>query len=261
MSDKIDAQLQHCEDWITFERNGQISDYLITQLFKSKGGSRFVSERDNLLKVMEKFDILVKLGETCYIMPSMMPSVSFDEICKEIGVDNLTCEITSWLCLKFAFLPPAFFNHIYVWYIRKYTPMEMDNQKQSSSSLFRGLGVFDIDKSKCIKLLVIMSTDVTAVQIVSFSKEKKNLGSICNKIRTDLTKQIGSIKQRFQLQISYKLHFKCSKGKNFHETLPYENLKSLTEIKCKEHKMAHYSKELYLHWMTDVDKVRFGLIS
>ncbi|XP_063405712.1 uncharacterized protein LOC134689676 [Mytilus trossulus] len=248
-SDRILPSLQHCDDWKTFEQNGQISTYLITELFKSKGGSRFLSQRDNLLKVMEKFDILVKIGEACYIMPSMMPSVPFDMVCEKIGVKGLTCRRTSWLCLKFAFLPPAFFNHFYVWFIRRYKPMEVGNETKSMASLFRGIGVFDINKSKCEKLLITMSTDTIAIQLLSFSTEDKDLRNICSNIRADLIKQTEVIKDRYNLKISYALHFKCSKGDYHKDTLSFEYLKTVSEYSCKEHQMAHRSEEIYMAWM------------
>ncbi|VDI27951.1 Hypothetical predicted protein, partial [Mytilus galloprovincialis] len=259
-SDRILPSLQHCDDWKTFEQNGQISTYLITELFKSKGGSRFLSQRDNLLKVMEKFDILVKIGEACYIMPSMMPSVPFDTVCEKIGVKGPTCRRTSWLCLKFAFLPPAFFNHFYVWFIRRYKPMEVGNETKSLASLFRGIGVFDINKSKCEKLLITMSTDTIAIQLLSFSTEDKDLRKICSNIRVDLIKQTEVIKERYNLKISYALHFKCSKGDYHKDTLPFEYLKTVSEYSCTEHQMAHRSEEIYMAWMMNATAEKQTLV-
>ncbi|VDH97163.1 Hypothetical predicted protein [Mytilus galloprovincialis] len=262
VSDKIDPSLQHRDDWTQLNKNGQISQYLITELFKCKGGRRFVNQSDNLLKVMEKFDIVVntsKTGRKCYIMPSRMQSVSFDEVCQQIGVKEETCKRTSWLCLKFAFLPPAFFNHVYAWFIREYTPLELDNANQSSSSLFRGIGVFNIDLSTCSKLLVTMSADTIAIQLLSFSKEEKNFGSICSNIRVDLIKQIDVIKQRYDMKISYEEHFKCSEGDYYKNTQSLEYLRSVTEYSCKEHKTAHQSKDIYLVWMMNVSEVSFRM--
>ncbi|CAG2241725.1 unnamed protein product [Mytilus edulis] len=87
VSDKIDGRLQHRTDWT--KQNGTISESLITELFKSKCGNQFLDQKENLVKVMEKFDILVKIAETSsYIMPSMMPPVLFDEAVEDL-VDKL----------------------------------------------------------------------------------------------------------------------------------------------------------------------------
>ncbi|CAG2225268.1 unnamed protein product [Mytilus edulis] len=73
-------KLQHRSDWGDFKDNGRISESLIREFFQSKGGKRFIDQTKDLLKVMEKFDILIKIDATnSYIMPSMMPSGVFHE--------------------------------------------------------------------------------------------------------------------------------------------------------------------------------------
>ncbi|CAC5404652.1 unnamed protein product [Mytilus coruscus] len=248
VSDRIDGKLQHRTDWTKLARNGEISKSLITELFR-KCGNQFLDQIENLLKVMEKFDILVKIGKThSYIMPSMMPSVSFDEICKQIGVEQPNCKRTSWLCLKFAFLPPTFFNHVSVWFIRKYEPTKLDNEIHPLA-LFRGICVFDIDKFGCEILMVTMSTNVIAIQLLSFSTGETELGSICCSIHEDLIEKIEAIEDRYKLTIFYELHFKCSTGHYFKDTMSYKDLKSSKEYHCKQHRGVHQSKEIYLPWM------------
>ncbi|CAG2240018.1 unnamed protein product [Mytilus edulis] len=123
VSDRVDnRRLHHLEDWTLFKRQGKISESLITELFESKDGSQFSGQKDNLHKVMEKLDILVKIENSNYIMPSMMPSAKFEDVCKNVGVHTEKCKRTSWLCFKFEFLPPSFFNHLSAWFIKQYTP-------------------------------------------------------------------------------------------------------------------------------------------
>lgn len=248
VSDRMDPKLQHRSDWGDFKDNGRISESLIREFFESKGGKRFIDQTKDLLKVMEKFDILIKIDETSsYIMPSMMPSAAFHEICKQIGVEGPDCKRTSWLCLKFEFLPPAFFTHFYLWFIRKYKPIYKDNEKPLWKYLFRGFGVFDIDKSNCKKLLVTMSTDTISLQLLSFSATEEDLGSICSDIRAGIIDHTNAITNRYDLKISFKLHFKCSKSKFDEESIAFEELKNLQEYRCKKH--THPAKELYLPWM------------
>lgn len=260
VSDRIDDKLQHRSDWTEFLRNGLISESLIVELFKSKCENKFMEQKENLLKVMEKFDILIKIGETRpYIVPSMMPSTSFDDVCKYIGIVQEKCKRTSWFCLKFSFLPPAFFNHVSALFIRKYEPSKVENTIQSLA-LFRGICVFDIDKSGCQKLLVTMSTDTIAIQLLTFStREKKDEDEIiCSNIRKDLTKYIQTIKQRYKLTICYDLHLKCSTGNYYENTMSYKELKSSAEYYCQQHKEVHQSKEIYLPWMMTANEVSFG---
>jgi hypothetical protein len=50
----------------------------------------------------------------------MIKPSSFNVICDKFGVHAPSCHRTSWLLLEFEFLPPAFFNHVLVGYIRKF---------------------------------------------------------------------------------------------------------------------------------------------
>ncbi|XP_071171106.1 uncharacterized protein [Mytilus edulis] len=249
VSDKIDANLQHRSDWGDFKHKGKLSESLIKQLFKSRNGEKFIGQSKHLLKVMEKFDIIIKIdGTSSYIMPSMMPSAVFHEECSKIGIEGEDCKRTSWLCLKFEFLPPAFFNHFYVWFIKsKYTV----NEKQLLAFLFRGFCVFDIDETCCKKLLVTMSTDTIALQLLSFSKKEEDFGNICSNIRDGLIEHTNAIKKRYDLEISYELHFKCSKSQYDEDSISYQQLKQLSEYRCKKH--THETEELYLPWMKNAN--------
>ncbi|VDH93208.1 Hypothetical predicted protein [Mytilus galloprovincialis] len=256
VSDRIDDKLQHRTDSTKFVQNGQISESLILELFKSKCESQFSDQIGNLVRVMEKFDILVKVDKTSsYIVPSMMPFLPFSEVCNLVGLENQNkCKRTSWLCLKFTFLPPAFFNHVSVWFIKKYSKPE--NQKQSMM-LFRGICVLDIDQSGCKKLLVTMSTDIIAIQLLSFSTGKTDFINRCSNIYEDLIEQVQAITKRYRMTIFYEPHFKCSSGQYFKDTISYKDLKSSTDLEylCLQHKEPHQCKEIYLPWMNNAEKI------
>ncbi|XP_063418366.1 probable serine/threonine-protein kinase pats1 [Mytilus trossulus] len=177
VSDRIDdSSLHYLEDWTLFTRQGKISESLITKLFETKDGSQFLGQKNNLHKVMEKLDILVKIeNSNYYIMPSQMPSSTFEDICREFGILTPKCERTSWLCFKFIFLPPSFFNHISAWFIKEYIPSNVASDS-TSVALYRGICVFDIDRSGVTKILVTMSTDTIALQVLSFSEKTQTFG-------------------------------------------------------------------------------------
>ncbi|XP_063426192.1 uncharacterized protein LOC134709993 [Mytilus trossulus] len=242
-----DEKLHNHKDWTQLSKHGKISESLITQLFQSKHGTHFSGQKVNLKKIMEKLDILVKIRDSdFYIMPSKMPSFPFDTVCNDIGIHS--CRRSSWLCLKFQFLPPSFFNHVSAWYIRKYESSEMDKDRESLA-LCRGICVFDFDELRCEKILLTMSTNTIALQILSFSKQQKEFGGTCSAVYNELKLCIQDIKKKYPLKISFELHFKCSTGHFYQNTMLYQDLKRISECYCPQHKSTHQSEEIYLPWM------------
>ncbi|CAC5416055.1 unnamed protein product [Mytilus coruscus] len=204
VSDRVDYSiLYHLEDWLLFKQQGKISESLITVLFKSKDGSQFSGQKNNLHKVMEKLDILVKIeNSSYYIMPSQIPSST------------------------------------------NYYPSKLD----SGVALHRGICMFDIDRSGCEKILVTLSTDTIALQVVSFS-EKKEFGSTCSDIYSEVKRLIEEIIVRYKVKIYFQLHFKCSDGYYYKDTFEFENLTRTNECFCVEHKKVHQSEQMYSLWM------------
>ncbi|VDI42131.1 Hypothetical predicted protein [Mytilus galloprovincialis] len=250
VSDRVDnRRLYHLEDWTLFKRQGKISESLITELFKLKVGSHFSVQKNNLHKVMERLDILVKIKDSSnYIMPSMMPSDKFEDVCTNIGILAENCRRTSWLCFKFEFLPPSFFNHLSAWFITYYTPSQMDSDS-GQVALYRGICIFDIDQSGCEKILVAMSTNTIALQVVSFSEQRKEFGSKCSDIYSEVKKLFEEIKTRYKVKIFFELHFKCKDGNYYKDTFRYQQLTNEQECLCVEHKKAHRSDLMYLPWI------------
>ncbi|XP_052097330.1 uncharacterized protein LOC127732305 [Mytilus californianus] len=247
VSDRVEnRRLHHHEDWTLFIRQGKISESLITELFKAKDGSQLSEQTNNLHAVMEKLDILVKIGNSNYIMPSMMPPSTFDVVCEKFDILTQKCKRTSWLCFKFEFLPPSFFNHLSAWFIRNY----YSSKVEGGIALYRGICMFDIDGSGGTKILVTMSTDTIALQLVSFSEEE-GFGSTCSDIYREVKQLIEDIKERYKVKISFKLHFKCSDGYYFQDTFEYEKLTSEKECFCTQHKQMHRSDQIYSPWMNN----------
>lgn len=173
-----------------------------------------------------------------------MPTSTFEEVCEKFGILTQKCQRTSWLCFKFEFLPPFFFNHLSAWFIRKYNPSKLD----VDIALYRGICMFDIEGSGCKKVLVTMSTDTIALQVVSFSKQE-GFGNTCSEIYCEVKQLIEDIKERYKVKISCKLHFKCSDGYYYKDTFDYEKLKRDKECFCFQHTKAHRSEQIYSSWM------------
>ncbi|CAC5379494.1 unnamed protein product [Mytilus coruscus] len=247
VSDRIEPKFHHLSDYKLLKYHGKVSKSLISKLFESKKGSQFLGQQGNLHQIMEKLDIIVKVDTDLYIMPSNMPASTFEDVCKNVGIRNSDCKRTSWLCLKFDFLPPSFFNHLSAWFIRNYIPSKLDSDN-GSFALYRGICIFDIDSSGCEKILVTMSTDTIALQVVSFSKHR-DVGKTCNDIYNKVKDVVEKIRKSYKVKISFKLHFKCSDGDCYKDTIVYETLASQQEYFCPQHKTAHQSDLIYSPWM------------
>ncbi|CAG2237635.1 unnamed protein product [Mytilus edulis] len=247
VSNRIEAKFHHLSDYKLLKNHDKISKSLISKLFESKKGSQFLGQQGNLHQLMEKLDIIVKVDTDLYIMPSNMPASAFEDVCKNVGIRNTDCKRTSWLCLKFDFLPPSFFNHLSAWFIRNYNPSKLDSDN-GSFALYRGICMFDIDSSGCVKILVTMSTDIIALQVVSFSKQR-DVGKTCNDIYNKVKDVVEKIRKSYKVKISFKLHFKCSDGDYYKDTIVYETLSSQHEYYCPQHKTAHQSDLIYSPWL------------
>ncbi|XP_076086016.1 putative serine/threonine-protein kinase pats1 [Mytilus galloprovincialis] len=235
-------------DWTLLHNKGKISDLLINTLFKLKGGDYFLTQKKHLLEVMKKFDILMQIeGETAYIMPSMFPPSSISTVCMKIGIVNANCQRTSWFCMKFKFLPPSFFNHLLVWLMKTYRPTRVT----SEFALYRGLCVFDLESSQCDKLLMTMSIDTIALQIVSFSKQTLDLLEVCSGIRKDMRRKIVNLKKRYGIELSYEQMFKCSDCTCHTDAFSLKQLKEHTKNYCSHHQKAHESATICFPWAVE----------
>lgn len=266
VSDKLDINSLNdkrkpiCSHWTELQTTGRISNFLITTLFELKGGDQALEQKDDLIKVMKKFDILVEIeGTDTYIMPSKMPSSDLKTVCKTVGVCTEYCERTSWFCLKFEFLPPVFFNHLSAWLLKQYQPFKLTDGS-SSLALYKEVCVFNFDNSGCDKLLMTMSTDTIALQVVSFDTKKKDLSDLCSIVRKNLENKIEDIKQRYSLELLYVKRFQCNDGNYEINAISLEDLRTQDSYYCHYHKYAHESKMIYLPW-TKVSILRILLIT
>ncbi|CAG2204578.1 ARHGAP5 [Mytilus edulis] len=106
--------------------------------------------------------------------------------------------------------------------------------------------------SGCIKILVTMSTDTIALQVLSFSSKCK-VDSTCIEVYNKLKPIIKETKNKYQLKLSFELNFKCSKGQYYKDTMPYKVLRTIPEYYCSDEtcSMVHQSEDIYLPWMTN----------
>ncbi|CAC5423659.1 unnamed protein product [Mytilus coruscus] len=199
------------------------------------------------LKIMEKFDIIVKPITTAnneeYYMPCMMEATEFNQILETFNVRNNKCSRTSWFGLQFNFLPPAFFNHILVTFLKKYS---LSTVREHTLAIYRGIGVFNLETSNCLKLVVCLSENSVAMQVWQF---KKGDGICYHENRKYLTQIVGFLCQKYRINIPYQCFLKCPNGTHHDiaERIYLNDVSKTNENYCSEH-ANHTLDELRRFW-------------
>ncbi|XP_071143956.1 uncharacterized protein [Mytilus edulis] len=141
--------------------------------------------KDHVLKVMEKFDIIIRPKTSnhvatdempLYYVPCMVKEEPGKDIYEMFNVTKDTCRISTWLCFQFSFLPPHLMNHLIASLSRNYEVAEVGvtKQQQSKIALFKNIAVFELQKNKKLtKLLVTTFRNIIQIQVWDFEAEIK----------------------------------------------------------------------------------------
>ena len=248
VSNQLKSTLGHLEDWTNLLEKGELTDMLISEMFiKDEKNLKFVENKEHLLLVLEKFDIIVKLkneDKKSYFMPYVIKPSTFEDMCMLYGVESYYR--TSWLLLEFEFLPPAFFNHVLVGYIRKF---DISIDKDGNCSLYRGIGMFEMDATRCKKLVICASKNLIALQIWIY---KNQFDKEFHGHRETLTDMVDELSKRYKICCKYKVKMICSKS-------DYQEAKDSFEYKpqdhtiylCNKHQDTHKHSDVYKYWFSD----------
>lgn len=244
-SDYVDMK-----EWSQLESTGILSDSLITKLFEKEVKLHSPEQRKFALQVMETFNIIVKHtnkdGKENYYMPCMIKASSYNDIISKFNINSSTCTRSPWFRLVFKFLPPAFFNHILMTFIKKYV---VSHTKDDKPSFYRGIGIFTLDKNDCQKLIVCLSKNCVAMQVWEFHNEEQQICSgNYSYIRQDLEDNVDLIKKKYKMNIEYTSHLKCPKGMYDKEAEQIACYGIQKKISCSEHGAAHTLEELRTTW-------------
>lgn len=255
VSDKIEKHIENVFDWNILQESGKISRELMFELFERVPKLQFKTFGDHILKVMEKFDIIIKpeMQENSeegmsYYIPSMVTNNStIEDIKTYFKLNNTNSKSSPWLILEFAFLPLAFFNHVFFDYIRKY---EVCKDRKNRMAFYHGIGIFYINKTKKEqKLVVCFSRNTIALQIWDL---EDNMGTVCRNIFNEIESTVHSMQHRYKLTLAYTVKFKCAEG-NYEiqqGRLDLSDLINTTSDKfyCEEHNEFHFSQTLSSTW-------------
>ncbi|VDI66750.1 Hypothetical predicted protein, partial [Mytilus galloprovincialis] len=248
VSNQYGNELINMKDWSELENKGRLSNNLIEKLLEKVPHLSLIEHKQFVLQVMEKFDIIFKpindeASEVCY-MPCMMKTATLNDIYKEIGAENCKKK-TSWFMLEFDFLPPSYFNHILVSFVKEKSLFTKNNNQLC---IYRNIGLFDINDSRTRVLIVCLSQNAIAMQVLQWNHERHCYSDIKSKL-LDL---VRTIKLRYHMNITYTRKFKCSGG-NYFETKGRVDVGTVmadSEYRCTEHKDMHLSKDIFNSWLT-----------
>ncbi|CAC5366954.1 unnamed protein product [Mytilus coruscus] len=270
---QIERNVVYNSDWQELEKTGRLTEDLITQAFTGEeAGTDFLKHKRDILKIMEKFDIIVKpniaedesvsnpgkigeiktsnLSTADYYVPCLIKAKPISNIVDSFNADGQDCNRTSWICMSFDFLPPAFFNHVLVSYIRRYQISREPSKHGSRLALYRGMGVFNLDTSGQTKLAVCVYNKVILFQIWQWGKHCQM--SFKN-IWEHAEATIVWIKGRYKMNVSYTVAMKCCHGRHDNQDgmVDMKMLKSNEEYYCDEHAVSHNSQDLLDSWFQE----------
>ncbi|CAC5384611.1 unnamed protein product [Mytilus coruscus] len=257
VSHKYKSETLGMPAWTALEETGKLLDELIDELLKKNASLSLKLHKNFVLEIMQKFDIIVKpIDDICtmdYYMPCMMNAVAFDIIIEQNISDDW--KKTSWFGLEFNFLPPTYLNHILVSFIRTH---KVFKEKDNRLSIYRNIGMFQLNASGSQILVICLSENVIAMQVVQLRCKE----DVCfSDVKNQLINLVDSIKLRYRINVTYEKKFKCPKG-SFHdnEGISYDDVFDKNEFRCSEHNDMHSSEEIYTYWVKVCQYV-FSIIS
>ncbi|CAG2245231.1 unnamed protein product [Mytilus edulis] len=222
------VSIQNQQLWKEFYHKGKLHKAVLEDIFQ-KEENIFYEHKEHILNVMEKFDIIIrpiKPGKipakdtSCYYVPCIVKAEPECDIYKMFNVTEDNCQKSTWLCLKFGFLPQHLMNHVIASLCRKYEIAEVgvvqqgdsQNTSQRVIALFRGTAVFELSKTtKLSKLLITTCPNLILVQVLEFGKssiiERGMYKYIADFVTDEMNKIIGT---RFKMtNVRFEKKWEC----------------------------------------------------
>ncbi|CAG2250963.1 unnamed protein product [Mytilus edulis] len=236
-------------EWDVLAKTGKLEDTLIETLLQKVPCLNLTKHKHYLLELMEEFGIIVKpknhASRNDIYMPCMIKSMPFQEIFGKVDVETKYCKKSSWLCLVFNFLPPSYFNHVLVSFVKN-NPLFYDTE-DSRLGIYRNVGIFQLNNSGSEILVICLSKNLIAMKVLQFNSSE----DVCySNIKTKLINLVDSIKLRYRINVTYEIRFKCHGGSLIdNKGIGYDEALEKSEYLCTEHKRMHLSKEIYRFWL------------
>ena len=175
------ANIRNQKRWEEFYQRGKLHNDVLEDIFKIEQNILY-KHKDHVLNVMEKFDIIIRPNisgkdtadaKPCFYVPCMIKEEPECDLYKMFNVTKDICKKSTWLNFKFEFLPPHLINHLIASLSRKYEVAEVaTKQHKKQVALFRGSGVFELQKATQLrKLLVMKCPNAIQIQVWQFGKQ------------------------------------------------------------------------------------------
>ncbi|XP_052084812.1 uncharacterized protein LOC127721998 [Mytilus californianus] len=219
------------------------------QLDKKQKRNHLRKTSDGELSDDERSDVFLNsvAESTDYYVPSLIKSKPIGNIVENFNVADDHCRRSSWLCMDFHFLPPAFFNHLLVGYMRRYPISIEPSNTVKKLALYRGMGVFNLDESGCIKLAICVFRNVVQFQVWYWQEPSVKLNE---RVWQEAELSVNAIIRRYKMNVVYMLKVKCMSGsyKNPVGMVDVVQLKKSEMYYCYEHAESHQSTEMLGCW-------------
>ncbi|CAC5398466.1 unnamed protein product [Mytilus coruscus] len=264
-ADQFQKNLVHQTEWEELRQHGRLSEKLLNEIFLQQEVN-IKKYRIHLLKIMEKFNIIVRPRtmsdtyeiheESDYYVPCMIKNTSLSNINETF----YSCgSKSSCLCVEFDFLPPSFATQILVACTRYYTvakgPQTTDGRHPA---FYRDFAIYNLDATGCEKLLIANYRNVLQMQIWKWGEPERRS---YHDVKAKLIGIIEEMKEiRAQPNLLYELKLKC-------QYTDYECLDGMVELKvikpqkeyfCEEHGNTHRSEEIYFDWLGEIEQKIFS---
>lgn len=258
-ADKFQIDVAIVKEWEHFRKSGKLSEKLLEHLFLNQS-TEIRENKDHILKVMEKFDIIVRpkvmvqsqkvVQEQNYYVPCMMRTKDLRNI-----TSSLKCKSkSSWFCLEFEFLPQPFITSILVTCSRKWSLATLPNDLGKHEPIFyRDFALFHHPDHADEMLLIASFKNVIEMQVWKCREQKRGYHAL----RCEIDLLLLRLSRLFQMNITFKTKFKCSLAEfdDFAGMVELDDLDPKNCYICKSHNCLHSISEIYADWEADTIEV------
>ncbi|VDI26341.1 Hypothetical predicted protein [Mytilus galloprovincialis] len=236
-------------EWAVLAKTGKLEDKLVETLLQKVPCLILTKHKQYLLELMEEFGIIVKPKNYDFrndiYMPCMIKPRPFQDIFGKVDVETENCKKSSWFCLVFNFLPPSYFNHVLVSFVKN--KRLFYDKKDSKLGIYRNVGIFQLNNTGSEILVICLSKNLIAMKVLQLNSSE----DVCySYVKTQLINLVDLIKLRYRINVTYEIRFKCQGGSLYdNEGIGYEEAMEKSEYRCADHEEMHLSKDLYRSWL------------
>lgn len=196
ITDKNHAEedlFEYASEWENFNKTGELSDALLTAIWKTKDYD-YIEHKKDIMSYMMELGLLAELGDMKWYVPCMnkkpFPSNHFKSYTS-----------SSILCYTFQFLPAGIFHRLVTTCLQK--PWKVAASK-SGPFIYQTAAVFIFKNHN-----ILLGMTQTEIQLQVFVIEGEVDTSICQQIKKEIDKMLNILSRTFHADLKFQLAFKC----------------------------------------------------